>query len=180
MKATFTILHTNDIHSNLIGIGPASEYTPATLNDDKTIGGIERIATLIAERRFLSVEATLIAPAAAVGGIRRRQPQSAVFVLTHSDSTMCSATYPNGPKIAGTKTTLARQLMAGRRQLAIASGESRVAAIGQTFRGCFGRLRAQDSVRNDIMFWAFVSRRQLGLRHNEATYGQLNCDHDRQ
>ena len=51
MKRTFTILHTNDIHSNLIGVGPASEYTPATLNDDKTIGGIERIATLIAERR---------------------------------------------------------------------------------------------------------------------------------
>jgi 5'-nucleotidase len=51
MKTTFTILHTNDIHSNLIGVGPASEYTPATLNDDKTIGGIERIATLIAERK---------------------------------------------------------------------------------------------------------------------------------
>ena len=51
MKKTFTILHTNDIHSNLIGVGPASEYTPATLNDDGTIGGIERIATLIAQRR---------------------------------------------------------------------------------------------------------------------------------
>ncbi|TAX48131.1 bifunctional metallophosphatase/5'-nucleotidase (plasmid) [Rhizobium leguminosarum] len=51
MHATFTILHTNDIHSNLIGVGPASDYTPATLNDDRTVGGIERIATLIAERR---------------------------------------------------------------------------------------------------------------------------------
>ena len=50
MTKTFTILHTNDIHSNLIGVGPALEYTPATLNDDGTIGGIERIATLIAER----------------------------------------------------------------------------------------------------------------------------------
>ena len=50
---TFTILHTNDIHSNLIGVGPASEYTPATRNDDGTIGGIERIATLIAERKRL-------------------------------------------------------------------------------------------------------------------------------
>jgi len=48
---TFTILHTNDIHSNLIGVGPASDYTPATLNDDRTIGGIERIATLVAERK---------------------------------------------------------------------------------------------------------------------------------
>src|SRR6202007_2163050 len=48
---TFTILHTNDMHSNLIGVGPASEYSPMTLNDDRTIGGIERIASLIAERR---------------------------------------------------------------------------------------------------------------------------------
>ena len=51
MATVFTILHTNDIHSNLIGVGPVSEYTPATLNDDKTVGGIERIATLIAERK---------------------------------------------------------------------------------------------------------------------------------
>src|SRR5271168_2059068 len=48
---TFTILHTNDMHSNLVGIGPASEYSPTTLNDDGTIGGMERIAALIAERR---------------------------------------------------------------------------------------------------------------------------------
>jgi 2',3'-cyclic-nucleotide 2'-phosphodiesterase (5'-nucleotidase family) len=27
-KKTFTILHTNDLHSNLIGMGPASDYTP--------------------------------------------------------------------------------------------------------------------------------------------------------
>jgi len=27
---TFTILHTNDMHSNLIGVGPASEYSPMT------------------------------------------------------------------------------------------------------------------------------------------------------
>ena len=51
MIRTFTILHTNDIHSNLVGVGPASEYTPATPNDDRTIGGIERIATLVAERK---------------------------------------------------------------------------------------------------------------------------------
>lgn len=48
---TFTILHTNDLHSNLIGVGPAAEYTPDTLNDDGTIGGIERIAALIAKRK---------------------------------------------------------------------------------------------------------------------------------
>ena len=32
---SFTILHTNDMHSNLIGVGPASEYSPMTLNDDR-------------------------------------------------------------------------------------------------------------------------------------------------
>ena len=48
---TFTILHTNDLHSNLIGLGPASDYTPFNLNDDKTRGGFARLATLIAKRK---------------------------------------------------------------------------------------------------------------------------------
>lgn len=50
-KKTFTILHTNDLHSNLIGVGPASEYSPFNLNDDKTRGGFARLAALIAERK---------------------------------------------------------------------------------------------------------------------------------
>src|ERR1019366_1175269 len=50
-KKTFTILHTNDLHSNLIGMGPASDYTPFSLNDDKTRGGFARLATLIAKRK---------------------------------------------------------------------------------------------------------------------------------
>ena len=50
-KKTFTILHTNDLHSNLIGMGPASDYTPFTLNDDATRGGFARMATLIAKRK---------------------------------------------------------------------------------------------------------------------------------
>ena len=48
---TFTILHTNDMHSAFIGMGPASDYTPFTLNDDKTRGGYSRLAALIAARR---------------------------------------------------------------------------------------------------------------------------------
>ncbi|HUO97490.1 MAG TPA: bifunctional UDP-sugar hydrolase/5'-nucleotidase, partial [Rhizomicrobium sp.] len=51
MNKTFTILHTNDMHSNFIGMGPASDYTPFTLNDDKTRGGYARIATVIAARK---------------------------------------------------------------------------------------------------------------------------------
>jgi 5'-nucleotidase / UDP-sugar diphosphatase len=50
-KKTFTILHTNDLHSNLIGMAPSSDYTPFTLNDDATRGGFARLATLIANRR---------------------------------------------------------------------------------------------------------------------------------
>jgi len=49
-KRTFTILHTNDMHSNFIGMGPASDYTPFTLNDDATRGGYARLASLIAKR----------------------------------------------------------------------------------------------------------------------------------
>ncbi|MGA3117368.1 MAG: bifunctional UDP-sugar hydrolase/5'-nucleotidase [Syntrophobacteraceae bacterium] len=49
-KKTFTVLHTNDMHSSLIGMGPSSDYTPFSLNDDATRGGYARLATLIAER----------------------------------------------------------------------------------------------------------------------------------
>ena len=50
-KKTFTILHTNDMHSSFIGMGPASDYTPFSLNDDKTRGGYARLAALIAARK---------------------------------------------------------------------------------------------------------------------------------
>src|SRR5664279_5376285 len=50
-KKTFTILHTNDLHSNFIGMAPASDYSPFTLNDDATRGGFARLATLIAQRK---------------------------------------------------------------------------------------------------------------------------------
>src|ERR1039457_3467223 len=50
-KKTFTILHTNDIHSNFVGMSPEADYTAFSLNDDKTRGGLARIATLIAARK---------------------------------------------------------------------------------------------------------------------------------
>src|SRR5258708_19243299 len=46
-KKTFTILHTNDLHSNLIGPSPASDYSPFTLNDAHPRRGFPRLATLI-------------------------------------------------------------------------------------------------------------------------------------
>jgi 5'-nucleotidase/UDP-sugar diphosphatase len=45
------ILHTNDIHSILMGIGPERDYTPATPNDDATRGGMARLATAIGRAR---------------------------------------------------------------------------------------------------------------------------------
>ena len=50
-KRTFTILHTNDLHSNFIGLGPASDYTPFSTGDDKTLGGYARLAALIRQRK---------------------------------------------------------------------------------------------------------------------------------
>ena len=50
-KKTFTLLHTNDMHSSFIGMGPAADYTPFTLNDDATQGGYARLAALIAKRK---------------------------------------------------------------------------------------------------------------------------------
>lgn len=47
---TFTILHTNDMHASFIGMGPSSDYSPFTLNDDSTRGGYARLASLIAQR----------------------------------------------------------------------------------------------------------------------------------
>ncbi|MFO1042619.1 MAG: bifunctional UDP-sugar hydrolase/5'-nucleotidase [Planctomycetaceae bacterium] len=50
-KKKFTILHTNDLHSNLLGMSPAVDYSPFALNDDKTRGGFARLAALIATRK---------------------------------------------------------------------------------------------------------------------------------
>jgi len=73
MKKVFTILHTNDIHSNLIGMGPSSDYTPFTLNDDLTRGGFARLATLIATRKTA------------------RQAQGPVLILDGGDYSMGTA-----------------------------------------------------------------------------------------
>jgi 5'-nucleotidase / UDP-sugar diphosphatase len=51
MKKTFTILHTNDMHSAFIGMSPAADYTPFALNDDQTQGGYARLAELIVRRQ---------------------------------------------------------------------------------------------------------------------------------
>jgi 5'-nucleotidase / UDP-sugar diphosphatase len=55
-----TILHTNDLHSRLIGYAPESVYTPLTINDDKTVGGFARIAALIKTEKENSQGTTLV------------------------------------------------------------------------------------------------------------------------
>ncbi len=48
---TLTIIHTNDMHSQLLGLYPNKDYTPMTTGDDKTVGGWARIATEIKKQR---------------------------------------------------------------------------------------------------------------------------------
>lgn len=51
------ILHTNDLHSHLMGKSPEVDYTPATLNDDQTTGGVARLATAIGAARATATAA---------------------------------------------------------------------------------------------------------------------------
>jgi 5'-nucleotidase / UDP-sugar diphosphatase len=55
-----TILHTNDLHSRLIGYAPESQYSPLTINDDKTVGGFARIASIIKAEKDSSNGITLV------------------------------------------------------------------------------------------------------------------------
>lgn len=89
-KKTFTILHTNDMHSNFIGMGPASDYTPLTLNDDQTTGGYARIATVIATRR------------------QARASQGPVLVLDAGDFSMGTAFAAASREIGGELQLMSR------------------------------------------------------------------------
>jgi len=57
------ILHTNDMHSRLIGFAPESSYSPLTTNDDNTVGGFARIATIIKNERVANNGITLVVDA---------------------------------------------------------------------------------------------------------------------
>jgi 5'-nucleotidase / UDP-sugar diphosphatase len=89
-KKSFTILHTNDMHSAFIGMGPAADYTPFTLNDDQTRGGYARLAALIAKRRTA------------------RQAQGPVLVLDGGDYSMGTAFGAAGRETGGELRIMAR------------------------------------------------------------------------
>lgn len=59
-ERSFTILHSNDWQSRLLGFGPNNEYSPATLNDDETVGGVARLATLLQQRRSAAAEEAVL------------------------------------------------------------------------------------------------------------------------
>ena len=73
MKKTFTILHTNDMHSAFIGMAPAADYAPLNPNGDATRGGYARLASLIKQRQAA------------------RQDQGPVLVLDAGDFSMGTA-----------------------------------------------------------------------------------------
>lgn len=58
-----TILHTNDFHSHLQGYAPESAYTPGVADNDPTVGGMSRIAGIIAEVRKENPGSTLVVDA---------------------------------------------------------------------------------------------------------------------
>jgi 5'-nucleotidase / UDP-sugar diphosphatase len=82
-KKTFIILHTNDMHSSFIGMGPAADYTPFKLNDDNTRGGYARLAALIAKRK------------------EERKGQGPVLVLDAGDYSMGTAFGAAGRETGG-------------------------------------------------------------------------------
>src|SRR5690606_33902059 len=55
-----TILHTNDFHSHLQGFAPESAYTPLVADNDPTVGGMARIAGIIADVRKENPGSTLV------------------------------------------------------------------------------------------------------------------------
>jgi 5'-nucleotidase/UDP-sugar diphosphatase len=55
-----TILHTNDLHSRLIGYAPESAYSPMTINNDNTVGGFARIAAVIKAEKESNTGTTLV------------------------------------------------------------------------------------------------------------------------
>ncbi len=54
------ILHTNDLHSNLTGFSPESEYTPCLVGDDSTRAGFARISAMIETERVANPNNLLV------------------------------------------------------------------------------------------------------------------------
>jgi len=55
-----TIIHTNDLHSHLLGFSPNIDYTPLRTGDDQTVGGWARIAAVIKSEQTRRTNPTLV------------------------------------------------------------------------------------------------------------------------
>jgi len=55
-----TILHTNDLHSHLLGFSPNIDYSPLKTGDDATVGGWSRIAAAIKSEKAKRTNPTLV------------------------------------------------------------------------------------------------------------------------
>lgn len=57
------ILHTNDLHSRLMGYGPESEYTPLVTENDSTVGGFARMAAVKKKEKDTNTDRLLMVDA---------------------------------------------------------------------------------------------------------------------
>ncbi|RPI95783.1 MAG: bifunctional metallophosphatase/5'-nucleotidase, partial [Spirochaetales bacterium] len=55
-----TIIHTNDLHSHLMGFSPELDYTPDKTGDDATLGGWARVATVIKREKAARTNPSLV------------------------------------------------------------------------------------------------------------------------
>jgi 5'-nucleotidase/UDP-sugar diphosphatase len=58
-----TIIHTNDMHSHLLGFSPNLDYSPLTTGDDATLGGWARVATVIRSEKAKHANPVLVVDA---------------------------------------------------------------------------------------------------------------------
>jgi len=59
-EKSLTILHTNDLHSHLLGFSPNIDYSPLKTDDDATVGGWSRIAAAIKSEKAKRTNPTLV------------------------------------------------------------------------------------------------------------------------
>ncbi len=55
-----TIIHTNDLHSHLMGFPPELDFTPDKTGDDATLGGWARVATVIKREKAARANPSLV------------------------------------------------------------------------------------------------------------------------
>lgn len=59
-SSSLVILHTNDLHSYLMGHDPEADYTPLSPNDDATVGGFARLAAQISNERAAAAKTPVL------------------------------------------------------------------------------------------------------------------------